>query len=239
MKPSRHLSTFTGLLTALCLAATGPGGVARAEEPRAEEDQADVERRLRLELALMPMYREQQIEGPSGRDDLITRSAGLALLASAGYHLTDWLEAAFVTQLDVGSVHFARFTRPGADGPAVEEDLVSGGFWELWLSVMVRGHLGPLFAEVGWAPLILRRDAARTDLPNAAGETDGTFVGSRAVAWTLGLGGEVPLAEGLALTLRLQFRIRYLVSRGGEPLDADEEFGQMLLWPYIGLRYAL
>ena len=204
------------------------GGDVEGEDPR----------RVRLELALMPMLREQQIEGPD-RDDLVTRSAGLALLLSAGYQLTEGLEAALVTQLDAGSVRYARFTRPGPDGPAIEEALVEGGFWELWVTLMVRARLGPVFAELGWSPLILRRDASRTDLPNAAGETDGTFVGSRAVAWTLGVGGEVPLAEGLALTLRLQFRVRYLVSRGGEPLADREESGQMLLWPFVGLRYAL
>lgn len=231
------------LALALTVASFGHDGAAAAADPGpdgATEAPADGDdaRRVRLELALTPTLREQQIEGPD-RDDLITRSAGLALLVSAGYQLTDGFEAALVTQLDAGTVHYARFTRPGPDGPAVEEALVTGGFWELWVTLMVRARLGPVFAELGWAPLILRHDASRTDLPNASGETDGTFVGSRAVAWTLGVGGEVPLAEGLALTLRLQFRIRYLVSRGGEPLAGDEESGQMLLWPYAGLRYAL
>ena len=55
----------------------------------------------------------------------------------------------------------------------------------------------------------------------------------------LGVGARVPLAADLDLTLRLQGRIRYLVARGGEPLADDEETGQILLWPYIGLRYAL
>jgi len=221
------------VLVAIALAPLGSSARADEGEAAAVDDA-----RLRLECSLMPSLREQQIEGPD-RDDVITRSAGVALLLGAGYHIVPWLEAGLVTQLDVGTIRYARYTRPAENQPAVPEALVEGGYWELWLSLMARAHFGPVFVELGWAPLILRHDASRTDLPNTRGETDGTFIGSRSVAWTLGLGGEVPLADDLALTLRLQFRIRYLISRGGAPLADEDESGQMLLWPYIGLRYAL
>lgn len=193
---------------------------------------------VHLELALLPLVLVQQIEGPA-RDDLVTRSSGIALLFAGAYQPLEWLDVGLAVQLDAGTVRRARFSRPNADGRASEEAVVEGGYWELWTSLMVRGHLGPLFLELGWAPLILREDDARTDLVNTEGEDDGLFVGSRSVAWTLGAGGRIGLADGLDLTLRLQFRIRYLVERGGEPLADDEETGQMVVWPYIGVRYSL
>ncbi|MCA9519015.1 MAG: hypothetical protein KC635_28970 [Myxococcales bacterium] len=192
-----------------------------------------------LELALFPVLTMQQIEGPN-RDDLITLGAGLATMLAADVRLWGWFEPGVTVQLDVGSSRRASYERPGADGVAAEAAVVEGTYWELWLTLMLRARLGEhVFVELGWAPLILRDDAARGDLPNTRGETDGVFVGSRSVAWTLGVGARVPLAADLDLTLRLQGRIRYLVARGGEPLADDEETGQILLWPYIGLRYAL
>jgi hypothetical protein len=217
------------------LVASSPStDVARAGDAEAEDDVG----RVHLELALLPLVLVQQIEGPS-RDDLITRASGVALMFGAAYQPLPWLDVGLALQLDAGSVRHARFSRPDADGQASEVAVVEGGYWELWTSLMVRGHLGPMFLEIGWAPLILREDDARDDLVNTRGEADGLFVGSRSVAWTLGLGARIALAEALDLTLRLQFRIRYLVERGGEPLADDEETGQMVVWPFVGLRYSL
>jgi len=223
-------TTLAGTLAALSFV------VATARAEPALED-ARYQPRVQLELAMLPLLLVQQIEGPA-RDDVITRSSGLALLLGGAYRPLAWLDIGVAVQLDLGSVRHARFTRPDASGEASELAVVEGSYWELWTSLMLRAHLGPGFLELGWAPLILREDAARTDLVNIAGEGDGLFVGSRSVAWTVGLGGVVPLGDDLALTLRLQFRIRYLVERAGEPLADQEETGQMLLWPYVGLRYS-
>jgi hypothetical protein len=191
---------------------------------------------LSLEFAALPVITVQQVEGP-GRDDLLTNDVGLTTYLSAGYAVLDWLEPALTMQFDAGSVRRAVFDRPGADGTASEAQLVEGSYWELWVTLMLRARYEQLFAEVGWAPLILRHDTSRVDLPNTAGEAGGTFVGSRSIAWTLGLGGTIPLADDLDLTLRLQFRIRYLVERGGKALAGEEESGQMLVWPLVGLSW--
>jgi hypothetical protein len=184
------------------------------------------------------MVTEQQIEGP-GRDDKITQDLGLATRLSAAYLLNAFFEAGLLCQVDAGRVRRALYGRPDASGAAPVEQLVEGSWWELWLVVLVRGRYGPVFAEVGWAPLILRSDEVRADLPNVAGETEGLLVGSRSVAWMLAAGAFVPLTERLDLSLSLQFRIRYLVARGGRPLANAEESGQMTLWPFLGLSYRL
>ncbi len=186
-----------------------------------------------LELALFPMLTQQQIEGPN-RDDLLTNEGGLSTALSVSYAPIEYIEPTLWMQLDVGTVRRAVFNRPDDSGVAEEAQAVEGSFWELWLAFMVRGRLGPAFVEAGWAPLILRGDTLRSDLPNTLGHTDGVFEGSRAVAWIFGGGASIPVFDNFDITLRLQFRIRYLVSRGGEPLDDDEETGQMTVWPFMG-----
>jgi len=220
-----------GLLTVALLL---PAAAAHAEAPKDESHPGYV----RLELALFPTVLEQQIEGPN-RDDKLTQGLGLTTQLSAAYMAHPNFEVGLLFQLDAGSVRRAQYGLVGADGTAQVEQLVEGSYWELWTMLLLRGRLGPAFVEVGWAPLILRDDEVRTDLANTDGETTGLFVGSRAVAWMLGAGAAVELVDRLHLTVRLQFRIRYLVERGGKPLAADEETGQMALYPFIGISYAL
>ena len=192
--------------------------------------------RFHFELAALPYVTVQQVEGP-GRDDLLTRDLGVHTYASFGYAPLPWLEPALTVRFDAGRVRRAIFDRPGADGAAAPAQLVEGDWWELWVELQLRARWRWLFAEVGWAPLILRADESRVDLPNTSGDTDGVFLGSRAVAWSLGVGATVPVGERWDLVLRLSFRIRYLVDRGGEALAGDEENGQMLVWPVVGVHH--
>ena len=209
-----------------------------AHEPEANgADQQETWDPLHFELAFFPFLTEQQIEGPN-RDDKLTQDKGLSTAFNFSYAPVEWIEPALWVQFDAGAVRRAVYTLPDpATGSTEEAQLAEGSFWALWVALMLRGRLGPGFLEFGYAPLILRHDTLRTDLANAQGESDGIFVGSRSVAWILGGGLSVPVADNFDLTARLQFRVRYLVSRGGEPLANDEETGQMLLWPFIGAHY--
>jgi hypothetical protein len=186
-----------------------------------------------IELAVFPVLTQQQIEGPN-RDDLLTNDGGISTALSLSFAPIKYIEPTLWMQFDAGSVRRAVFSRPDDNGETTETDVVEGSYWSLWIAFMLRGRLGPAFAEVGWAPLILRDDSTRTDLPNTKGETDGLFEGSRAVAWIFGGGASIPVFDNFDITLRLQFRIRYLVARGGEPLADEEETGQMTVWPFIG-----
>lgn len=212
--------------------------VAAAEEPPppAPPPEDEPHHRWHLEAALFPMLLEQQIEG-TNRDDRLTQDATLAAAVTFGFAPLEWFEPALWVQFDVGRVRRAVFSRPDDLGMTREEQLVEGAFWEMWIAFLARGRLGPGFVEAGWAPLILRHDDVRSDLPNDKGDTDGVFEGSRAVAFILAGGASIPVLDNLDITLRLQFRIRYLVSRGGEPLDDDEETGQMAIYPFAGAHY--
>lgn len=225
-----------GLLLGLVTTAPALADEAPPEAPKAPSGE-DERVGIYTELALFPMFTQRQIEGPN-RDDRLVDDGGLSTLLTVTYAPLEWLEAGIYLHFDVGSTRAAKFSRPDAQGETVETDVVEGSYWELWTVLIARARYGPAFLELGWAPLMLREDDVRDDLPNASGEIDGVFVGSRSVAFLLGIGGRVPLAERLDLTLRLEFRIRYLVERGGEALADEEEFGQMALWPYVGLGYA-
>lgn len=194
--------------------------------------------RFRAEIALMPFHREQQIEGPA-RDDRVARDSGLSTLASFTFAPVRWLEAGLYLAFDAGSSRRVTYARVGPDGTAPEAALVEGGFWELWAGIVVRGRLGPAFAELGWSPLVLRDDDTRTDLANESGETDGLFMARAFLPFMASVGAEIPLLSSprLVATFRLQFRIRYLATRGGESLEGDQLFGQMHLWPYAGVGW--
>ena len=220
-------------------APTAPAPAATGEvvlDPVPSPDAEPEPHKWHLELAAFPVLTVQQIEGPN-RDDFITEDGGISIAFSASYAPIPYLEPGLWVQVDAGSIRRAVFSRPDDDGVATEEQLVEGSYWALWVAFMLRSRLGPAFLEAGWAPLILRDDTTRSDLPNASGATDGLFEGSRAVAWLLGTGASIPVFDYFDVTLRIQFRIRYLVSRGGEPLADDEETGQMTVWPFMGTHF--
>jgi hypothetical protein len=213
---------------ALCTAAAG--GAAAHDVPRSPDP-------WYLNATLFPTLDMQQVEGPE-RDDLLVSDWGVTSSLSLTYSVLPWLEPGFHYQSDGGHTRHARFSRPdAATGATSETDLVEGTYWEQWFTLFARGRFDPLFVELGWAPLILREDTSRSDLPNTKGETEGLFVGSRTVAWMVTFGGAVPLTSDVDLTLELQYRIRYLVSRGGEPLADEEELGNMMLTPAVGIAH--
>jgi hypothetical protein len=234
-RPAGALGAGLVLLAVLSPASAVAQAGSSEREPT-QESEAWRAHRLDLELALFPSFTQRQIEGP-GRDDVVVNEPQLALVAAATYRVLEWLEAGLYLHLDLGSSERVLFSAPDETGAAAEVARIDGAFWELWTALLVRFRYGSLFAELGWAPLMVRHDTSRTDLPNAGGDAGGLFVGSRSVAFLLGLGGRLPLMDRLDLTLRLELRIRYLVERGGEPLAGDAEFGQMSAWPFVGLAY--
>jgi len=204
-----------------------------AEASTADQEQDADWHRYHVDVALFPTSTVQMIEGPN-RDDTVTRDSIFSGTLGFSYAPLRWIEPGIWLQFDAGNVERVQFTPSNEQGQASELQRVEGSFWELWTAFILRGRFHWAFAEVGWAPLIVRRDSLRTDLENTAGEASGLFMGSRSVAWLGAAGVSVPVAENLDLTGRLQFRIRYLVSRDGEPLARDEENGQMAVYPFLG-----
>ncbi len=201
-----------GLFFALVFVGAAPALASSGSEPQP----------LTVEGAAMVLFDERQIEGP-GLDAAVSRHLTLSTWAAAYYDVYSGLELGAFVAFDYG------FARTAAGGPGLD-------VWELDLGLGVRYRFADIaFVELGWMPLMLRSDDSRVDLPNTAGDTDGLFVGSRSVAWLLGFGVNVPLSDSVALLLRLDYRIRYFVSRGGEDLAGGLEHGGQSIVPRVGV----
>lgn len=229
-------TTSTAAATATTPAPATTAAAAAPEQAAGDDGGEEEEHRWHFEAAFFPTVTQQQVEGPN-RDDLLTNDVGLSSTFTFGYAPIKWIEPSLWVQVDAGSVRRAVFTRPDDEGVATEAQLAEGSYWSLWLAFMLRSRIGPAFVELGWAPLILRDDSLRSDLVDINGKAEGLFEGSRAVAYILGGGASIPVWDNFDITARLQFRIRYLVTRGGQKLADDEETGQMTVWPFIGGHY--
>ncbi len=152
-------------------------------------------------------------------------------------------------QFETGTREFGVFSGDVTDGVARVEQLGGGGFNEVWLGPLLRAQWEAVFLEFGWGAFGVRSDDGRADLP-AGGSPDGAFRTTPSIAWLVGVGTSVELWSDLELILRLNYRIRYYTTRGGEDLDgarvpgaatptAPLAHGTQDIQPFIGLAWAV
>ncbi len=103
---------------------------------------------------------------------------------------------------------------------------------------MVRAQWRTLFVELAYAPLGIRSDDARTDLPSESG-TDSALRTSFAIAWYAALGGGVPVTDDLEVVLRLELRVRYYDRRGDGKLVDNLVHGTQNFTPFVGVAWKL
>jgi hypothetical protein len=182
---------------------------------------------------------EQQVKTEVGgtRGERLVESTELGLLLTGTYVLLDYLEAGLFSQFDLGFRSSSRLAGFDGAGAAQTTAETGGAYRELWLGPLVRGRYGPIFAEVGWGALGMRWDDARDDLPSRSGDVDSALARDPAIAWLIAVGGAVPLADRLDLMLRLEYRLRYYTSRGGEPLAGGVVHGTQSFTPLVGVAY--
>jgi hypothetical protein len=207
--------------------------------PQAWADDQAFRPRVRADAGLTFSRFEQQVKAEIGgaRGERLVQSTELGLLLTGAYSLHALFEVGLFAQGDVGSRSAGRFVGFDANGAAQLDSETGGAYQELWLGPLIRGRYGPAFVELGWGALGLRWDEARDDLPSTTGETDGALVRNPAIAWLLAAGGAVPLGERLDLVLRLEYRVRYYTSRGGNPLAEEIAHGTQSFAPFIGVGY--
>lgn len=114
---------------------------------------------------------------------------------------------------------------------------IGGKSTELWAGLLVRAQWRGLFADLGYALFTRRWDTGRDDLPSADGTTDGAFTAELAVRWMLALGAAIPVRHDLAITIRLEWRIRYYDERGGQSLRDDIVHGTQEIRPLFGVTW--
>ena len=198
-----------------------------------------MEEMIRLDAGLTFGRFEQQVKSEIGgaRGERLVEDTHLGLTLFASYAVWGPIRVGLFTQLDVGSREAARFDGLDADGAATTTGRVGGSYVEWWIGPLVRGQWRGLFGEVGWGAIGLRHDGARDDLPAADGSTDGLLQTTPAVAWLFAIGGVVPVVEEIDVVLRMEFRVRYYDSRGGEDLAGDLVHGTQELVPFVGIAY--
>lgn len=238
------------LLMMACL--LGASGVARAEPPvgvsptplpAPRPAPEPWTRSLRFGAALSAAHFQQQAKTEIGgvRGSRLVRETSLGLLLDGAFTpYPRWpvrLGVGLFVRGDTGVRRTGRFVGFDTDGAAVTDGALGGRFSELWLGPLLRAALGPVFIEAGWAPLGLRSDGGRDDLPADDGSTGGLLSVTPSVAYRLALGADVPLDIHWGVTLRLAYRVRYYLERGGMPLVDDSALGSQDLAPFIGLRY--
>lgn len=227
------------LLLALVVLAAAP---ARADAPSVQQlgpwgERWD-EERFRLDLGLGFHRFEQQVKAEIGgaAGVPIVEESALHLAVDATYNVWRFVRLGLSAQLDVGARHATTFERI-EDGAPVVAERVGGAYTEFWLGPMLHLQWKGLFARVGYGALGLRTDSARDDLPASDGSTSGILRTSPRIAWWFGLGVYAPIRPHWDLTLRVQYRIRYYVTRGGEPLAQDLVHGTQDITPFLGVSY--
>jgi hypothetical protein len=197
--------------------------------------------RFRLDVGLTFSRFEQQVKTELGgaRGERLVEEFQLGYAQALTYRVWGPLSVGGFLQLDVGKREAARFSGFDATGKTVTTGGVGGSTLELWMGPLLRGEYKLAFAEIGYGAYGARRDDARDDLPASSGAIGGTLRTSAAVAWTFAIGARVPLASFLDLVLRMQYRIRYYDSRGGEPLAGGAVHGTQNFSPFVGVSWRL
>ena len=205
--------------------------------------------RWRLDSALTLSRFEQQIKtevgGARGERLVEDNSVGLGQMLS--YRFWGPLSAGAFLRFDSGTRRAGRFTGFDADGRALVAPEVGGAYSELWIGPLIRAEWRALFIELGYGAFGARHDEARDDIPAENGDSGGLLRTHPSIAWLLGLGGGLPLAElpgtgSLELSLKLEYRVRYYTRRSGSPLasgpgGAEAVHGTQNLSPFAGVIF--
>lgn len=197
------------------------------------------EEMIRVDAGLTFGHFQQQVKSEVGgaRGERIVDETHFGVSLFGTYAVWGPIRAGLFAQLDAGSREQARFSGFDAMGGAMTEGRVGGSYLEFWIGPLLRAQWRGLFAELGWGALGVRSDDARDDLAASDGATDGAFRTTPAIAWLVALGGVVPVVDAWDVVLRLEYRIRYYDSRGGEDLAGGVVHGTQDITPFVGVAY--
>lgn len=233
---------FLRTLVALCI----PFGVAlspcsaRADGPDVEPH-VDVDGHsdgLVVDAALGFSRFEQQVKsevGGASAEPLVQEQSG-SLALTATYRVAPFLRLGLFAEVDVGRRAVRSFLQLDPEGTPLVTEARGGSFRELWFGPLLRLQWRMLFFDAGWALVGRRWDDARLDLPDADGDSAAPLRTSRRIAWRFGLGAEVPLVEGVTLSLRVQYRVRYY-DRRRRALANDVVHGTQGISPSVGIMW--
>lgn len=193
----------------------------------------------RVEAGVTFRHFQQQVKAEVGqpRGDRLVNEFELGALLSGMYRVHEYLSVGAFVRIDRGERLLARFAGFDATGRTQVKDALGGLYTEFWVGPLLHSRWKQLSLEIGFAPIGVRNDMARTDLPSSTGDTEAAFSLHPTIAWLLSLGANVPLADHLELIVKVEYRPRYYSKRGGNPIVGDIEHGTQSVAPLIGLAW--
>jgi hypothetical protein len=197
------------------------------------------EPRVRLDGGLTFSRFEQQVKSEVGGEpgERLVEHTEIGLLSMLAYRFWGPLSAGGFLQFDAGERSAARFAGFEADGRTRVDGQIGGSYYELWMGPFLRAQWRGLFAEIGYGAYGARHDTARDDLPSESGATSGLLRTHPTIAWLFALGASVPLSEDVSAVLRVEYRIRYYVSRSGDALGGEIVHGTQNVTPFFGVGW--
>ncbi len=193
----------------------------------------------RVEGALTFSHFQQQVKQKIGGEtgEKLVNEFQIGLGLSGTYRIMDFLAAGLHLRLDRGERSAARFEGFDGNGATQVTGQTGGTYSELWFGPLVQFSWKGLMAEVGYGAIGIRNDDARDDLPSSSGSTEDAFTTSPAVAWLLGLGGNIPVCENLDAVIKVEYRVRYYTQRGREDILDGVEHGTQSIAPLVGVAW--
>lgn len=194
---------------------------------------------FRLEGNVFFSMFQQQVKTEIGaeRGERLVLETELGSMVSGTYGVWDYISVGAFVRAGFGTRENAQFAGFAEDGTTIVENELGGAYSEIWIGPLLHLHWEQFFVDGGYALYGRRMDEGRPDLPNTSGDTTGTFSTDPSFAWLISAGGNLPVAEDLAVVLRVDFVIRYYNQRGGEPLDGNINHGTQSLSPSIGIAW--
>lgn len=194
---------------------------------------------FRLDAGVTFSRFEQQVKPEVGgaKGERLVEETAFGFAQSLSYRLVGPLSVGTFLQLDAGRRAAARFAGFDAQGRATTSGSVGGSYLELWMGPQLRVDYRALFAELGYGAYGSRADGARDDLASEEGDRSSALRTSPLIAWSLAIGARLSIIEHVDLVVRLQYRVRYYVRRGGAALDGLVH-GTQNFTPFIGVGWS-
>jgi hypothetical protein len=180
---------------------------------------------------------KSEIGGPKGKK--LVNNFEFGFIATGGYAFNKYFATGVFTRFDTGERNMANFDGFDEEGRTQVKNKVGGSYNEFWLGLMIRGMWNQFTLDVGYAPLGIRSDDARTDLPSSSGTTTDSFETHPTIAWLIALGGNIPVGQAIDIFIKVEYRVRYYNKRGGENLEGDVNLGSQSIAPIIGVAFKL
>jgi len=176
-----------------------------------------------------------EVGDPRGERLVNIFEIGINVIAS--YKWNDWIASGLFLRVDRGQRDMAIFNGFDEDGKTTIRDKVGGTYSEVWFGPIIQAYWKQFTLELGYGAIGLRKDNGRADIQNSAGENYGSFRIHPSIAWLVNTGGFIPLTEEIDVSIKIEYRGRYYLERGGKKLLNNIDHGTQSIVPVIGLRW--